>query len=70
MNIKVFGATITDSNKADYLLSMLRINIADALIYIDIQENKTLYKIEVNRDITEVVHGLFSTQGLFVKEYK
>lgn len=64
MSSNVFSTSITDSNNANYLLSMLRKNIADALIYIDIQENKTLYKIEVNRDINEVVHGLFSTQGI------
>ncbi|MGO3706942.1 MAG: hypothetical protein ACTJGD_03245 [Mesonia hippocampi] len=67
MSSNVFSTSITDSTKINYLLYMFRKNIADALIYIDIQENKTLYKIEVNRDINEVVHGLFSTQGIAYK---
>ena len=64
MKAEIFITNIKTKKQADYLLSSLRKNISDALINFDFAENNTVLTIEVNRDISGIVHSLFTAEGL------
>ncbi|MDD7886768.1 hypothetical protein [Flavivirga sp. 57AJ16] len=64
MKVEIFNTDIKNEQQANYLLSLLRKSISDALIDFDFKESNTLLKVEVNRDVSEIVHSLFITQGV------
>lgn len=64
MKATIFKTDIKNKEQAHYLLSLLRKNISDALINFDFRANDTLLTIEVNRDISGIVHSLFTAEGV------
>ncbi|MEH6657086.1 hypothetical protein [Leeuwenhoekiella marinoflava] len=64
MKVEIFKTDIKNEQQANYLLTLLRKSISDALIDFDFKENHTLLKVKINRDVSEIVHSLFITQGV------
>ncbi|WP_375586883.1 hypothetical protein [Flagellimonas aurea] len=64
MKAEIFKTDIKNKKQANYLISLLRKSISDALIHIDLEGNITFLIVEVNRDVSEIVHSFFMAQGV------
>ncbi|RUT72248.1 hypothetical protein D0817_01115 [Flavobacterium cupreum] len=62
MDIEVYKTDVKTKEEAGYLVKLLQFVISDCIMNFD-TEGYNILKIETNRDIKEMVYGVFNKQG-------
>lgn len=62
MDIEVYKTDVRTKEEASYLVKLLQFVISDCIMNFD-TEGYHILKIETNRDIKEMVYGVFNKQG-------
>ncbi|MRX41257.1 hypothetical protein GJU43_18370 [Flavobacterium sp. LC2016-23] len=62
MDIEVYKTDVRTKEEASYLVKLLQFVISDCIMNFD-TEGYHILKIETNREIKEMVYGVFKKQG-------
>lgn len=63
MHIEAYKTNVKTKKDASLLVAHLQFIISDCIINFDRQGRENILKIETNRDIKEMVYGVFNKQG-------
>ncbi|WP_163397790.1 hypothetical protein [Flavobacterium fluviatile] len=68
MHIEAYKTNVRTKKDASLLTALLQFIISDCIIHFDFKSRERILKIETNRDIQEMVYGVFSKQGFYCKK--
>ncbi|MCI9846872.1 hypothetical protein [Flavobacterium pectinovorum] len=68
MHIEAYKTNVRTKKDASLLVTLLQFIISDCIINFDFKNRERILKIETNRDIQEMVYGVFSKQGFYCKK--
>ncbi|AOC95471.1 MULTISPECIES: hypothetical protein [Flavobacterium] len=63
MHIEAYKTNVKSKKDASLLVAHLQFIISDCIINFDRQGRENILKIKTNRDIKEMVYGVFNKQG-------
>ena len=63
MHNEAYKTNVRTKKDATLLIALLQFVISDCIIIFDKQGRENILKIETNRDIQEMVYGVFNKQG-------
>ncbi|MFD1602834.1 hypothetical protein ACFSJW_25220 [Flavobacterium artemisiae] len=63
MNIESYKTDVTKLEDADILVQLLQFVISDCVMNFDLEDSDHVLKIQTNREIKEMVYGVFTKQG-------
>lgn len=63
MHIEAYKTNVRTKKDATLLIALLQFVISDCIINFDKQGRENILKIETNREIQEMVYGVFTQQG-------
>ena len=63
MNIEIYKTSVETRDQATYLLRLLQQHISDCVMNFDLEDCDRILRIESNRDISEIVSGMFVKHG-------
>ncbi|MBE8728252.1 hypothetical protein [Flavobacterium hungaricum] len=63
MNIESYKTDVTKLEDADILVQLLQFVISDCVMNFDLEHTDHVLKIQTNREIKEMVYGVFTKQG-------
>ncbi|MEN2414918.1 hypothetical protein [Flavobacterium mesophilum] len=63
MHIEAYKTNVRTKKEATLLVALLQFVISDCIINFDRKGQENILKIETNRDIKEMVYGVFTKQG-------
>lgn len=63
MHIEAYKTNVRTKKDATLLIALLQFVISDCIINFDKKGSEKILKIETNRDIQEMVYGVFTKQG-------
>ncbi|OMQ13041.1 hypothetical protein [[Flexibacter] sp. ATCC 35103] len=63
MHIESYKTDVTTKEDAKFIVVLLQFIISDCIMNFDLENNDRVLKIETNRDIKEMVYGVFNKQG-------
>ncbi|KQB42679.1 hypothetical protein [Flavobacterium aquidurense] len=63
MHIESYKTDVTTKEDANFIVVLLQFIISDCIMNFDLDNNDRILKIETNRDIKEMVYGVFNKQG-------
>ncbi|WP_125722610.1 hypothetical protein [Flavobacterium ustbae] len=63
MHIEAYKTNVRTKKDATLLTALLQFVISDCIINFDKQGRENVLKIETNREIHEMVYGVFTKQG-------
>ncbi|MDP5201221.1 hypothetical protein [Flavobacterium sp. DG2-3] len=63
MHIEAYKTNVRTKKDATLLIALLQFVISDCIINFDKQGRDNILKIETNREIHEMVYGVFTKQG-------
>ncbi|WP_026727674.1 hypothetical protein [Flavobacterium denitrificans] len=63
MHIEAYKTNVKTKKDASLLVALLQFVISDCIINFDKKGQENILKIKTNRDIKEMVYGVFSKQG-------
>jgi predicted nucleotidyltransferase len=68
MSLAIFKTNVETPQDADYLLKELRRTVSDGVINFDLEDTNHILRIEINREISEIVCSLFVKQGFYCQK--
>ena len=68
MSLAIFKTNVETPQEADYLLRELRRTVSDGVINFDLEDSNRILRIEINREISEIVCSLFVKQGFYCQK--
>ena len=68
MNIEVYKTNIRTKKDASLIVALLQFIISDCIIYFDFKNRQRILRIETNREIKEMVYGVFNKQGFYCQK--
>ncbi|WP_316633913.1 hypothetical protein [uncultured Flavobacterium sp.] len=68
MNIEAYKTDITTKEDARFIVALLQFVISDCIMNFDLEDSNHVLKIETNRDIKEMVYGVFNKQGFYCQK--
>jgi hypothetical protein len=68
MHIEAYKTNVRTKKDAGLLVTLLQFIISDCIINFDFKNRERILRIETNRDIQEMVYGVFSKQGFYCKK--
>lgn len=68
MSLEIFKTNVETPQDADYLLRELRRTVSDGVINFDLEDTNRILRIEINREISEIVCSLFVKQGFYCQK--
>lgn len=68
MGLEIFKTNVETQQEADYLFRLLQHSVSDGVINFDLKDSNHVLRIEVNREISEVVCSLFAKQGFYCQK--
>ena len=68
MNIEAYKTNVRTKKDASLLVTLLQFIISDCIIYFDFKNRQRILRIETNRDIKEMVYGVFNKQGFYCQK--
>jgi hypothetical protein len=68
MSLEIFKTNVETLQDADYLLRELRRSVSDGVINFDIEDSNRILRIEINREISEIVCSLFVKHGFYCQK--
>lgn len=63
MHIEAYKTNVKTKKDASLLVALLQFVISDCIINFDRDGREKVLKIETNREVKEVVYGVFTKQG-------
>ncbi len=63
MNIEAYKTDVTTKEDARFIVALLQFVISDCIMNFDVEDSNHILRIETNRDIKEMVYGVFNKQG-------
>ncbi len=68
MNIEVYKTDVTAKEDARFIVTLLQFVISDCIMNFDLEDSNHVLRIETNRDIKEMVYGVFTKQGFYCQK--
>ncbi len=68
MNIEAYKTNVRTKKDASLIVVLLQFIISDCIIYFDFKNRQRILRIETNRDIKEMVYGVFNKQGFYCQK--
>lgn len=68
MNIEAYKTDVTSKEDARFIVALLQFVISDCIMNFDLDDSNHILRIETNRDIKEMVYGVFNKQGFYCQK--
>jgi len=68
MNIEAYKTNVRTKKDASLIVVLLQFIISDCIIYFDFKNRQRILRIETNREIKEMVYGVFNKQGFYCQK--
>jgi hypothetical protein len=68
MNIEFYKTDVTTNEDASFIVVLLQFIISDCIMNFDLEDRNRILRIETNRDIKEMVYGVFNKQGFYCQK--
>lgn len=68
MNIEAYKTDVTTKEDAKFIVALLQFVISDCIMNFDLEDSNHILKIETNREIKEMVYGVFNKQGFYCQK--
>ena len=68
MHIEAYKTNVRTKKDASIIVVLLQFIISDCIIYFDFKNRQRILRIETNRDIKEMVYGVFNKQGFYCQK--
>ena len=68
MHIESYKTDVTTKEDANFIVVLLQFIISDCIMKFDLENNNHILRIETNRDIKEMVYGVFNKQGFYCQK--
>lgn len=68
MHIESYKTDVTTKEEASFIVVLLQFIISDCIMNFDLENNNNILRIETNRDIKEMVYGVFNKQGFYCQK--
>jgi hypothetical protein len=68
MHIDSYKTDVKTKEDATFIVVLLRFIISDCSMNFEVDDSNHILKIETNREIKEMVYGVFNKQGFYCKK--
>jgi hypothetical protein len=68
MKIEAYKTNVRTKKDASLIVVLLQFIISDCIIYFDFKNRQRILRIETNREIKEMVYGVFNKQGFYCQK--
>ncbi|MEO7977647.1 hypothetical protein [Flavobacterium sp.] len=68
MDIEVYKTDVKTKEDATPIVALLQFVISDCIMHFDRNSSNPILKIETNRDIKEMVYGVFNKHGFYCQK--
>ncbi len=68
MNIEAYKTDVTTKEDARFIVALLQFVISDCIMNFDLEDSNHILRIETNREIKEMVYGVFNKQGFYCQK--
>ncbi|WP_166922347.1 C1 domain-containing protein [Flavobacterium poyangense] len=68
MDVEIYKTDVRTKEEASYIVVLLQFVISDCIMNFDTEGSDTILRIETNRDIKEMVYGVFNKQGYYCQK--
>ncbi|CAA9194479.1 hypothetical protein ACHRVW_08815 [Flavobacterium collinsii] len=68
MNIETYKTDVTTKEDARFVVTLLQFVISDCIMNFDVEDTNHILRIETNREIKEMVYGVFNKQGFYCQK--
>lgn len=68
MHIESYKTDVTTKEDASFIVVLLQFIISDCIMNFHLENNVRILRIETNRDIKEMVYGVFNKQGFYCQK--
>jgi len=68
MHIEAYKTNVRTKKDASLIVVLLQFIMSDCIIYFDFKKRERILRIETNRDIKEMVYGVFNKQGFYCQK--
>ena len=68
MNIEAYKTDVKTKEEAKFIVALLQFVISDCIMNFDLDNSDHILRIETNRDIKEMVYGVFNKQGFYCQK--
>jgi hypothetical protein len=68
MHIESYKTNVTTKEDANFIVVLLQFIISDCVMNFELEDCNHILKIETNRDIKEMVYGVFNKQGFYCQK--
>lgn len=68
MDIEVYKTDVKTRKDAKHIVVLLQFVISDCIMSFDIKDCDHVLRIETNRDIKEMVYGVFNKHGFYCQK--
>lgn len=68
MNIEAYKTDVTTKEDARFIVALLQFVISDCIMNFDLEDANHILRIETNREIKEMVYGVFNKQGFYCQK--
>lgn len=68
MHIEAYKTNVRTKKDASLIVVLLQFIMSDCIIYFDFKNRERILRIETNRDIKEMVYGVFNKQGFYCQK--
>ncbi|KQW98979.1 hypothetical protein [Flavobacterium sp. Root420] len=68
MNIEAYKTDVKTKEDARFIVALLQFVISDCIMNFDLDDSNHILRIETNREIKEMVYGVFNKQGFYCQK--
>ncbi|AYN04817.1 MULTISPECIES: hypothetical protein [Flavobacterium] len=68
MRTESYKTDVTTKEDASFIVVLLQFIISDCIMNFDLDNSDHILRIETNRDIKEMVYGVFNKQGFYCQK--
>ncbi|MBS7229454.1 hypothetical protein KHA90_00315 [Flavobacterium psychroterrae] len=68
MHIETYKTDVKSTEDASFIVMLLKFIISDCIMKFDFENNENILRIETNREIKEMVYGVFTKQGFYCQK--
>lgn len=68
MNIETYKTDVRTKEEAKFVVALLQFVISDCIMNFDLEDTNHVLTIETNREIKEMVYGVFNKQGFYCQK--
>ncbi|OXB00881.1 hypothetical protein [Flavobacterium pectinovorum] len=68
MEIEAYKTDVTTREDARFIVALLQFVISDCIMNFDLEDSNHILRIETNREIKEMVYGVFNKQGFYCQK--